>query len=157
MRILQFGLAGLFFVAFGSGCSDLPSNPLESKWKYERVEDKLRDVTDVTATLASNERFQTSGVDYRIRFAIVRQHGSPDMGWFPGQFDCNPQNPVLMRLDDGPIEPVPCLHFDGAAFSVSRVEEATIRRIERAETMFVEMQNQGDRIQVTFDVRGLRL
>jgi hypothetical protein len=121
------------------------SNPFQPTWEYERVDDKLRDVTNVTATLRSN--------DGRI-VEINRRVGEADSGYFPWFVGCGPENPVYLRLDDGPIETLSCVTGD---VSIPVLDEPTIRRIETADTMVVEFQQNGKRTQTTFNVRGLRL
>lgn len=155
MRLLHVVLAGC--IGFTAGCSDMSAFPPQ-RWKYERVHDKLRDVTDVTAELKSNERFRGGGVEFRRMLTVERKHGQPDVGWFPGSgIFCDPSNPTLMRLDKGPVEVVPCRLYPQSNGYVSRLDEHAIRRIERASTMVVEFSDPVERSRATFNVKGLRL
>lgn len=134
-----------------SACSDV--SPV---WIYERTPDKLRDATNVIATIRSQEKYE----DVRLKVVIERRADQADVGYIFHQYPsdrCDPNNPYLMRLDTGPIEPVPCLKPDLVAAPRNHIPASTIQRIEQADTLVVEAPTSAGPVQYTFRVRGLRL
>ena len=130
-----------------SACSDV--SPV---WIYERTPDKLRDATNVIATIRSQEKYE----DVRLKVVIERRADQADVGYIFHQYPsdrCDPNNPYLMRLDTGPIEPVPCLKPDLVAAPRNHIPASTIQRIEQADTLVVEAPTSAGPVQYTFRVR----
>ncbi len=159
MRTLDavVAIGALFGVA---SCMDATKTPTEpSTWEYTQSEDALRGVWTTTARTLALPREGRVGFEHDPYLYVRSDSNGVTSAWIEG-LRCGFSKPVLMRLDDGPIETLSCKRglpsndvFQNLLGDIEITGE-TADRIKHSRQFVVESDQSR---QIVFVTHGLRM